>query len=214
MDFKEFKKIPRLTRECVVTEKIDGTNGVIAIGEDPPSVWGAGVEFLVGSKTQWITPENDNHGFAKWALENKEELLKLGKGLHYGEWWGQGINRNYGLKEKRFSLFNTARWSDDAVRPKCCLVVPILYTGLFDTLLFDGILATMKEQGSRAVPGWMKPEGIVIYHKAGNLLFKKTLEKDEGKDNALLEGRTQRQQAKTPEKRALQEGEGDGLQEI
>jgi hypothetical protein len=41
-EFVEFKKIPRLSRECVVTEKIDGTNGVIYIGE--------GGEFLVGSR--------------------------------------------------------------------------------------------------------------------------------------------------------------------
>ena len=30
-----------------------------------------------------------------------------------------------------------------------------------------------------AAPGFMKPEGVVIYHKAANLLMKKTLEKDE-----------------------------------
>ena len=68
-EFIEFPKIPRLSREIVITEKIDGTNGVIYIGEDG--------EFLVGSRTRWITPETDNHGFAKWVLANKEELLKL-----------------------------------------------------------------------------------------------------------------------------------------
>ena len=101
MEFRKFDKIARLSREIVVTEKIDGTNGLIAIGEDG--------EFQVGSRNQWITPEKDNAGFARWAYEHKDELMQLGKGFHYGEWWGQGIQRGYGLDEKRFSLFNTSR---------------------------------------------------------------------------------------------------------
>jgi hypothetical protein len=171
MDFQEFKKIPRLTRECVITEKIDGTNGVICITESG--------EFLVGSKSRWIDEHTDNYNFWHWAMENKEELLKLGEGTHYGEWWGLGIQRNYGLKEKRFSLFNTARWGDDLVRPKCCSVVPILYTGLFDTAIVETQLGILKEKGSLASPGFMKPEGVVIFHRAGNLMFKKTIEKDD-----------------------------------
>jgi len=38
--------------------------------------------------------------------------------------------------------------------------------------------------GSIAAPGFMQPEGIVIYHTSGNVLFKKTFENDEvGKGN-------------------------------
>ena len=172
-EFVEFKKIPRLTRECVVTEKIDGTNGVIYIGEDG--------EFLIGSKSRWIDIHTDNHGFCKWALENREELLKLGAGTHYGEWWGNGIQRGYNLPkgEKRFSLFNVHKWSDDLIRPKCCYVVPVIDSFIFDTELINAKLQQLKMRGSYASPGFMKPEGIVIYHKQGNLLFKKTIEKDE-----------------------------------
>jgi len=196
MDFREFKKIPRLTRECVITEKIDGTNASIYIGEDG--------EFLIGSRTRWITPESDNHGFAKWVLEHKEELLTLGIGIHYGEWWGKGIQRGYGLEEKRFSLFNAGRWvkqqklsqlqldildqrpeweqklkDKQEYCPDCCEVVPILYEGTFDTNIIETELNLLKRNGSFAVPGYMKPEGIVIYHRAGKLYFKKTIEKDE-----------------------------------
>ena len=32
-EFQEFKKIPRLSRDIIITEKLDGTNGVIYIGE-------------------------------------------------------------------------------------------------------------------------------------------------------------------------------------
>jgi len=170
VEFAEFRKIPRLTREIVITEKIDGTNGVVYIGEDG--------EFLTGSRSRWITPEMDNHGFAKWAQDNKSELLLLGPGTHYGEWWGSGIQRSYGLKEKRFSLFNVSRWTDDAVRPKCCHVVPVLETCMFSTGNIDAVIDRLTDFGSVASPGFMKPEGVIIFHKAANLLFKKTIEKD------------------------------------
>jgi hypothetical protein len=180
MEFAEFGKIARLSRECVITEKIDGTNAQIYIGEDG--------EFLTGSRTRWIQPGNDNHGFAKWAYEHKEELLKLGPGRHFGEWWGSGIQRGYGLLngEKRFSLFNVNRWGigrdiekypDDC--PPCCNVVPILYAGMFDTETIKMILFNLGGNGSIASPGFMKPEGIVIYHTAAKTLFKKTIEGDE-----------------------------------
>lgn len=171
MEFKEFTKIARLSREMVITEKIDGTNGLIAIGENG--------EFEVGSRSKWITPADDNHGFAKWAYEHKNELMTLGTGYHYGEWWGHGIQRGYGLNLKRFSLFNTARWSNDSIRPTCCHVVPVLYSGMFDTTQIDFIMARLLVYGSNAAPGFMKPEGVVIYHTAARMYFKKTFEKDD-----------------------------------
>ena len=172
MEFRKFGKIARLSREIVITEKIDGTNGLIAIGENG--------EFQVGSRNQWITPEKDNAGFARWAYDHKDELMQLGNGYHYGEWWGQGIQRGYGLKEKRFSLFNTSRWSDEAgVRPACCHVVPVLYTGVFDTKMIQTWLYWLARNGSVAAPGFMNPEGVVIYHIAGNMYFKKTIENDD-----------------------------------
>lgn len=170
-EFKSFPKIARLSRECIITEKIDGTNSSIFIGEDG--------EFLTGSRNRWITPENDNFGFSKWAHENKEELLKLGAGHHFGEWWGSGIQRGYGLQkgEKRWSLFNVKRWAEN--RPACCHVVPELWRGIFDTFHIEMALSGLKNLGSQAAPGFMKPEGVVVYHVAGNIMFKKTIEKDD-----------------------------------
>lgn len=179
MEFKSFTKIPRLSRNCIVTEKIDGTNGQIFITEDK-QIW-------VGSRNQWIsTPDNriqtDPFGFSRWVAEHEEELIEgLGPGRHFGEWWGSGIQRGYGLPqgEKRFSLFNTTRWSDDTVRPACCRVVPVLYIGPFDTDIIQVCLGNLRDAGSLAAPGFMKPEGVVIFHEAANALFKKTIEKDE-----------------------------------
>jgi hypothetical protein len=168
--FVEFPKIPRLSRECVVTEKIDGTNGCVLVMEDG--------RVIAGSRTRWITPEADNFGFARWVKEHEDELRTgLGVGLHFGEWWGLGIQRKYGQDRKRWSLFNTSKWSES--RPACCDVVPILYSGLFHSASIDEALNTLREQGSSAAPGFMKPEGVVIYHVAARHYFKKTIEKDE-----------------------------------
>ena len=168
-EFKEFPKIPRLSREIVITEKLDGTNASVFIGEDG--------EFLTGSRTRWITPEDDNYGFSKWAHAHKEELLQLGPGMHFGEWWGQGIQRKYNIQEKRWSLFNVHKWGES--RPACCHVVPVLYRGAFDTVLVSLELCKLEMNGSVAAPGFTKPEGIVIFHTAAGHLYKKTIEKDE-----------------------------------
>lgn len=165
--FVDFQKIGRLSRDVTVTEKIDGTNShlwwarrddfIAAAGTfECPSelrskvIWssdgdGPDKTFLfAGSRSRFITPEDDNFGFARWAQAHAEELLPLGPGRHFGEWWGSGIQRGYGLTkgEKRFSLFAVHRWADDrdrvkfpADRPACCGVVPVLYRGLFDTLM-------------------------------------------------------------------------------
>jgi len=169
--FVAFEKIPRLSREIVITEKIDGTNAQVYISED-------GLTMKVGSRNRWLTLDNDNFGFCKWATENQEELLKLGPGRHYGEWWGLGIQRGYGLKEKRFSLFNVGRWNTETA-PKCCGVVPTLYVGDFLEEAITDALWSLENHGSEAAQGFMSPEGIVIYHTASKQRFKKTLVDDE-----------------------------------
>lgn len=190
MDFQDFPKMARLSRDVIVTEKIDGTNAQIFISEDG--------SVLAGSRTRWITPDDDNFGFAAWVESHCDELLGLGPGRHFGEWWGSGIQRGYGLIEKRFSLFNATRWaahdqpllsiqSQDPRAlpkwqerpPKCCGVVPVLIQGPFRTDAIDTCIQLLRDRGSYAAPGFMKPEGVVVFHMAGNVGFKKTLEKDE-----------------------------------
>jgi hypothetical protein len=168
--FTPMQKIARYSRLCTITEKIDGTNASIFISEDL-SV------FLTGSRTRWITPAADNNGFSRWAHEHKDELMQLGAGHHFGEWWGNGIQRKYNQPCKRFSLFNTNRWKDE--RPACCDLVPVLYEGMFTQAAIEETLALLRGNGSYAAPGFMQPEGIVIYHHAAKQLFKKTLVSDE-----------------------------------
>lgn len=204
-EFIEFPKIARLSRESVITEKIDGTNACIVIEEleghapDGTLYHEGGLSLRAGSRTRWITPVDDNFGFAKWAYENRCELLQLGPGRHFGEWWGSGIQRGYNLPkgEKRFSLFNTIRWCLNGrepqriitgdpriekyqdVLPACCGLVPELHRGIFDTTFCQDAIENLARYGSIASPGFMNPEGIVVFHVAANFGFKKTIKKDE-----------------------------------
>jgi hypothetical protein len=196
--FEEFPKIGRLKRDMVITEKIDGTNAqvhialptalldgtkVIARNEDVASPT-YGFVMLAGSRNRYITPTDDNFGFAKWIQAHAEELWALGEGRHYGEWWGSGVQRGYGLTngEKRFSLFNVNRWQSEGngtPRPACCSVVPVLKRWTFDTTVIDEVLADLAANGSQAAPGFMKPEGIVVFQAATRTMFKRTIEKDD-----------------------------------
>ena len=190
IEFAPFGKIARLSRACTITEKIDGTNASIFIGEDG--------SFLTGSRTRWITPDDDNFGFSRWAHDHIEELRALGPGHHFGERRGAGIQRKYGQDRKHWSLFNTHRWCahdadpkvytnpDPKIAPKtqerppaCCDVVPVLYEGIFDTGVVAEQISDLMMGGSCAAPGFMKPEGIVVYHQAAGVYFKKTLDKDD-----------------------------------
>lgn len=180
MEFDKFPKIPRLMRDIIITEKIDGTNAQIHISEN-------GKEFLVGSRTRFINPTSDNYGFASWAYEHKKELLELGPGRHFGEWWGGKIGRGYGLTEKRFSLFNTSRWNDS--HPACCDIVPVLYEGPFSQQAIITCCDTLTSQGSVVAPGFMRPEGIIIFHTASNSCFKMALENDEKPKTQIAKGR-------------------------
>lgn len=187
MEFQGFGKIARLDREIIVTEKIDGTNAQVYITFDdlcPRASLEVArvltevgpVSLYAGSRNRWVTVGNDNFGFAAWVQENAVELVALGPGRHFGEWWGKGIQRGYGADRKYFSLFNTSRWEDEV--PTCCKVVPVLYRGKFSQENIEGALDRLRREGSVAAPGFMEPEGVVVYHTASNTLFKKTIGND------------------------------------
>lgn len=178
--FQDFQSIPRLYRDIVITEKLDGTNAQIHITDD--------FRMFVGSRSRWITPENDNMGFARWVREHRDELMQLGAGSHFGEWWGAGIQRRYGLDHKRFSLFNVGRWAEvgtnlapedtRAIAPACCYVVPVLWRGPFSTPSVQMVLDLLRSNGSVAAEGFLNPEGVVVYHEKARVLFKATLDGD------------------------------------
>ncbi len=177
--FEEWPKIARLNRNIVVTEKIDGTNAAVIITQDG--------QIGAQSRTRLITPEQDNYGFAGWVHRNQDALVEsLGPGRHFGEWWGSGIQRKYGLAgpDKRFSLFNTARWRVNSdTDPRGLVpglnVVPVLYEGPFDQEAINAELRMLSINGSVAAPGFMDPEGVVVYVAAARSMFKITIKGDD-----------------------------------
>jgi hypothetical protein len=234
MKFVDFKKIPRLSRDMIITEKIDGSNGQICVfkrsdiedyyiqeaisGKDEevrplkqsddfiekfclyihpenPHVEESDKLYLfAASRNRWLTTgkQNDNHAFAYWVQEHGAELVMLGEGRHYGEWYGNGIQRGYGLENKRFALFNVSKWQNRGLRliddkqqyaPVPCEVVPVLYEGMFDTNVINVVLEDLRVNGSKAVPGYFDAEGVVIYHCAAGQYFKKTTKNDEKPKN-------------------------------
>lgn len=173
-EFVAWPKTPRLFRDMVITEKIDGTNAAIGVLDDGT--------VYAQSRNRIITPERDNFGFARWVHENAATLADdLGQGLHFGEWWGRGIQRGYGLDGKYFSLFNTAKWADaeESFETAELLVVPVLYAGPFATLQVIEELEALSAHGSEAAPGFMRPEGVVVYHEAARHTFKALIENDQ-----------------------------------
>lgn len=194
MEFTPFQKIGRLKRTMFVTEKIDGTNAQIVIQEQQPLPPTSAPPLLswfdlpddktynmwAGSRNRFLSLENDNFGFARWVSYNWQELAKLGPGQHFGEWWGQGIQRGYGLTEKRFSLFNTDRWLINPNRPACCRVVPLIAISE-DFSCVDAALDRLRMHGSQAAPGFMSAEGVVVYHTGTRSYAKVTLNGDQAK---------------------------------
>jgi hypothetical protein len=172
-EFQPWPKIARLNRDITITEKIDGTNAAVIIDTDGT--------VAAQSRKRLITPEDDNFGFARWVADNADRLaFTLGVGRHFGEWWGSGIQRGYGLVkgEKRFSLFNTARYAD-LVDGSGLYVVPVLYQGPFSEGAIDEALDRLEFSGSVAAPGFMDPEGVVVFHSAAQQMFKVTIKGDE-----------------------------------
>jgi hypothetical protein len=185
-EYPTFPRITRFFRDWIVTEKVDGTNGLVFIGEDG--------SVRAGSRNRWLTVSDDHFGFAAWVEANAEELRKLGPGRHYGEWYGREIQRGYGLSDRRFALFDVKRWhmvSADPVEwptdnpklpanvtteaPACCQVVPIL--GIVDVGEIEDMIRYFS-CGSLLVPGYDNPEGVVICHEPSGNLYKYTFGND------------------------------------
>lgn len=165
-EFEKWAKIPRLKNSTVrITEKIDGTNAHIIVPEDSMG------PVIAASRNRYITPgpRTDNFGFAQWVENNQDSLRRLGPGRHYGEWFGAGIGRGYGLSSRLWYLFETWREADESGRrlpaglPDNVGIVPTLVVRSLDML--DSALLNAEfilKSGSVAVPGYMRPEGYVV----------------------------------------------------
>lgn len=211
-DFKAWPKTPRLANELMhITEKIDGSNACIVILPFDPAydvfeasqnftlVTVAGEDYKVAaqSKGRYLFDEKgkDNFNFARWVQENIIELVRtLGYGRHYGEWWGSGIQRGYGLVngERRFSLFDTRRWGhqsegyESIVNSKVINidVVPELYHGAVDLAQINEILRILDMDGSQVVESYQKAEGVIVNFALSRVSYKAFID-DDGRPKSL-----------------------------
>lgn len=201
IEFQAWPKTPRLFRDIVITEKVDGTNSAIIIQKieesDEPSELrlaaierdGEYYEVAAQSRNRLIFPgkTTDNHGFAAFVQENAEELFDLlGVGRHYGEWWGQGIQGRYNVDFKGFALFNTEkhegvyRWLGDD-RQFLIEAMPVLYKGPYSEQKIREVLTELDTNGSLVSP-FDKAEGVVVFHTMSRKVYKVTLDNhDKGK---------------------------------
>jgi hypothetical protein len=152
--FRKWGKTARVNNaRVVITEKLDGTNA---------SIHREGNILRAGSRTRWITPEMDNHGFATWVRDNADALLTfLKEGWTYGEWIGKGINRNYGLDHKEWRIFS--RFYDfDEIDIENVAMVPLMETTTLD-MLNEALSKEAKRLSfyGSLINGFKKPEGMV-----------------------------------------------------
>lgn len=98
------KTIPAPILSYQGTVKLHGTNASVVMQED------GSIHFQ--SRNSIITPENDHFGFATWAqnidwASDFFNQLPPGERILYGEWCGQGIQRNVAISQlkKMFVIF-------------------------------------------------------------------------------------------------------------
>lgn len=198
MEFEPWPSISRLNKDAIYTEKIDGTNAAVVIepyttdtdkskAVDVVSIDGDLYAVWAQSRKRFITPGDDNFAFALWVYDNAPALVRtLGIGRHFGEWWGKGIQGSYGLTtERRFSLFNVKRWEMQLTHkhghkdvPQLYMV-PVLGKSMFSTETAKMWVEYLRKEGSMASPGFMKPEGVVVFHTASQTPYKTFLENDD-----------------------------------
>lgn len=208
LEFQAWPKIPRWSNETVtITEKIDGTNAAVIIlpySEEHEELIASGyaqsifnsdenrLTFATQSRKRFIKPgkDTDNAGFASWAWGNDLELVQaLGYGKHYGEWWGRGIQRSYDMNTKMFSLFSPWRY-DDGERDfgvDNLSVVPVIFKGAASNAATESSLNYLRDNGSLAAPGYMRPEGIIIQSALARSTYKAFVD-DDGIPKSLKEG--------------------------
>lgn len=71
--------------------KLHGTNAAVQVHTDGT--------IVCQSRTNIITPENDNAGFARFVMSNPEPWLEAMGFILYGEWCGPGIQKGVAISE-------------------------------------------------------------------------------------------------------------------
>jgi hypothetical protein len=105
---KSTAKFPELCGPSSVVQyrtkvKLHGTNAAIQCHADG--------RVIAQSRSQVITPENDNMGFARWVKENEKHWSNCSNLIFFGEWCGPGVQGGVALGQiprKSFAVFAAA----------------------------------------------------------------------------------------------------------
>jgi len=98
---EKVEEVPTLSYRAKI--KLDGTNAGVQIFSDG--------RVAAQSRTQIITPDNDNMGFANWVDRNIEFFSNLASSEHltiFGEWCGKGVQKRTAISKidrKVFVIF-------------------------------------------------------------------------------------------------------------
>ncbi len=87
--------------------KLHGTNAAVGFTDTG--------EMFAQSRSQIVTPEKDNAGFAMWLSGNKQAIPPLVSAVVYGEWCGQGIMKGTAISQLPkmfvpFAVRSGGRW--------------------------------------------------------------------------------------------------------
>lgn len=183
-EFEGFGDIKKLGSAVLfITQKIHGSNAQIYVYQGADGK----LDLICGSRSHWVVPGKDNFGFAEMVLANKQAFIDcLGPGRHFGEWAGPGINSGEGLKQKTLVLFDHWKYPPERPLPPNTVIVPVLYSGPFDMAKVQEAMDDLKTNGSKLVPGFMRPEGVVVRIKGERykVVFAKEETKWDGADPA------------------------------
>lgn len=205
--FKSWGSTPRFHKGLHITEKINGTNAGVSVQgvskdespefvKDGIVVAGVDCDWIVRaqSRKRIITPGDDNFGFAAWVWDNAEGLANLlGFGYHYGEWYGEGIQKNpLAVKGRWWALFNTWHWGRPENLNRLRMVdipglttVPVLHDeqrdGPADFSTIPKILNDLTNWGSLADGSAPEgePEGIIVWQRETQQRYKILLREDD-----------------------------------
>lgn len=215
--FKSWGSTPRFHKGLHITEKINGTNAGVSVQgvskdespefvKDGIVVAGVDCDWIVRaqSRKRIITPGDDNFGFAAWVWDNAEGLANLlGFGYHYGEWYGEGIQKNpLAVQGRWWALFNTWHWGRkenlerlEAAGIPGLTTVPVLhdeqthgpadYNTIPDALEYLAVFGS-RAKGYMTVPNAHKmdfhvegPEGIIVWQRETQQRYKILLREDD-----------------------------------
>ena len=163
----QFKRLRRsaLFRDVTISEKIDGTNAqVFVVAEDRGRRQpGRGLGGSLRKRTTSVSRRGSPIMLTSCASSAQDVIS--------AEWYGRGIQRRYGLQDRRFALFNSCTDGPRSAR-RAAAIVPVLTTRTMGADVVSECLETLRSGGSLARSGFHAPGGIVIYHHASGGMFR------------------------------------------